>query len=190
YRDFAHASQLIRYLKERFSPCVGGAVYPEGRPDCSWQDNLRFVRIKREAGAEFFITQLFFENDHFFRFVEESSLGESVIPGILPIFGPRQLEMARKLAGAHVPKRLLDRLSRYRDDPESYRAAGLDYAAEQITGLVEAGFGFVHIFTLNRARDTARLLGMLGGLSSRNPRGSDAGDRASRGEDVASGEAH
>ncbi len=158
FRDFSNASQLIRHVKEHHPPCVGAAAYPEGRPDCSREDNLGYAREKRDAGAEFFITQMFFENDCFYRFVEESGLGEAVIPGILPIFGPGQLEMAKNLAGAHIPRPLLQRLMRCRDDAEAFREVGLDHASAQISELVGAGFGFVHIFTLNRWRDTAELL--------------------------------
>ena len=162
FHDFRYCSELVEFISRGFDTCVGAAVYPEGRTDCSWEDNLRYSRLKESVGAEFFVSQLFFENDHFQRFVEESGLGVPVIPGILPIFGPRQLEMARDLAGAHIPRRLAERVMRYRDDPESMRAAGIAYAAGQIVDLAERGFDFVHIFTLNRYRDTVDLLREVG----------------------------
>jgi len=162
FQDFSYCSELIDFITSRFDACVGAAVYPEGRPDCVWEDNLAFARLKEELGAEFFITQLFFDNSHFYRFVEQAGLNAPVIPGILPVFGKRQVDVAQTLAGATIPPALGETIRRFEHDAASLRQAGIEYAAQQIRELAEEGFDFVHLFTLNRPRDTADLLREIG----------------------------
>lgn len=155
-RDFAHASDLIRFLKQQTSLHPAGACYPEKHfeaPDLA--SDIRFLKEKEEAGAEFLITQLFFQNDAFYRFLEAKEKAGVTLPvlaGIMPITSAKQLGTTVSLSGSSVPKELADLLAIYADQPEEMRKAGIDYAIRQIQDLKAHGADGIHIYTMNRPK--------------------------------------
>lgn len=155
-RDFAHASDMISFLKERESLHIAGACYPEKHFESfSMEADLNNLRRKQDAGAECFISQLFFDNDFYYSFLEKAQKKGISVPicaGIMPITSARQIGTTITLAGSSVPKPLADLIAAYGDSPEDMRKAGIDYAIRQIRDLQENGVRDVHIYTMNKPR--------------------------------------
>ena len=151
--DFAYASDLIGYLKES-GLCVGGACYPEGHVECpSLDDDLENLKKKVDAGVDFLVTQLFFDNDDFYRFRERCLRKRIKVPivcGIMPFTSVKQLQRMTFNCGASIPARVVKRLVAAGDDPDAQRAAGIAYACEQISDLAANGVDGIHIYSMNR----------------------------------------
>ena len=150
---FHHAVELMDKLKGE-GLCLGGACYPEGHIECSDpQEDLRHLYEKQQAGAEFFVTQLFFDNACFYKFMDRARQIGITIPvtaGIMPILSKAQIERMIFTCGASLPSAIIRILNRYENDAESLRKAGIDYAAAQIRDLRQNGADGVHIYTMNR----------------------------------------
>ena len=164
-RAFAHASDLIAYLKETTSLHAAGACYPEKHFEAeSFEEDLRHLKEKCDAGAEFLITQLFFDNDSFLRFREaagKAGINLPICAGIMPITTARQIGTTVSLSGSSVPKKMADMIAAYADDPADLRKAGIEYAAEQIRGLKAEGADGIHIYTMNRPKVAAEILELI-----------------------------
>ncbi|MDO4333880.1 MAG: methylenetetrahydrofolate reductase [NAD(P)H] [Eubacteriales bacterium] len=161
-RDFAHASDLTRYLKENTDFHIAGACYAEKHfeaPDLA--TDIRHLKEKEEAGAEFLITQLFFENSSFYRFMEEIDKAGITIPvhaGIMPITTANQLGTTVTLSGSSVPKELSDLIATYGEHPQDMRKAGVDYAVRQILDLKAHGVNDIHIYSMNKPKTTREIV--------------------------------
>ncbi len=152
--DFAHAVDLIRALKSDGAFCVGAACYPEGHLECddAYRD-LVYLREKQDAGADFLVTQLFFDNDLFYRFLEDVKKVGVSIPisaGIMPIFSRSQIERMIFMCGVSLPSAIIRLLYKYEHDPESLKQAGIAYAVDQMEQLIRGGADGVHIYTMNQ----------------------------------------
>ena len=161
-RDFAHASDMTAFLKEHSPLHIAGACYPEKHYECfSMESDLQNLRRKQDAGAEFFITQLFFDNDAFYSFREKAAAKGIVLPicaGIMPITSAKQLGTTISLSGSSVPKALADIIAAYSDSPEDMRKAGIDYAIRQIRDLQENYTDGIHIYTMNKPKIAAEIV--------------------------------
>lgn len=161
-RDFAHASDLTRFLKANSDLHIAGACYAEKHyeaPDLS--TDLRHLKEKEEAGAEFLISQLFFENSCFYRFLEKAQKAGITLPvhaGIMPITAAKQLGTTVTLSGSSVPKELADLIAAYGDHPEDMRKAGIDYAVRQILDLKAHGIRHIHIYSMNKPKTTRAIV--------------------------------
>lgn len=155
-RDFAHASDMMAFLKEQTDLKLAGACYPEKHFEAfSMESDLNNLRKKQEAGAEFLISQLFFDNDYYYGFLEKAAKKGITIPicaGIMPITSAKQIGTTITLAGSSVPKALADIIASYGDDPEEMRKAGIDYAIRQIRDLQENGINDIHLYTMNKPK--------------------------------------
>ena len=153
-RDFAHASDMMSFIREHTGLHMAGACYPEKHFEAfSMESDLNNLRRKQEAGAEFFISQLFFDNDFYYSFLEKAAKKGITVPicaGIMPITSAKQIGTTITLAGSSVPKALADIIATYGDNPEEMRKAGIDYAIRQIRDLQENGVGDIHIYTMNK----------------------------------------
>jgi len=162
---FRHATELIRLLKERSDVCVGAACYPEVHPEAtSATDDLLWARRKVELGAEFLITQLFFDNRHYFSFkwrAREAGIEAPIVPGIMPITNVAQIERFTKMCGAHIPGELRQRLDKHREDPGVVMAIGIEHAITQCRDLINSGAPGIHFYTLNRSHATRSVLAAL-----------------------------
>ncbi|MCL1940439.1 MAG: methylenetetrahydrofolate reductase [Synergistaceae bacterium] len=152
--DYKYAEDLIRDIRACGEFCIGAACYPEGHIECG---DLNFdtecLRRKQEAGADFLVTQLFFENDYFYRFLERARGGGVTLPisaGVMPILGRKQIERMIFLCGASLPSGIIKLLHKYEDSPGDLCAAGIEYAAKQIEALLAHGVDGVHIYTMNK----------------------------------------
>ena len=161
-RAFAHASDLTRFLKEHTDLEVAGACYPEKHFEAeSLDSDITYLKEKQEAGAAFFITQLFFENDSFYRFLEKKNHAGITLPvcaGIMPITSAKQLGTTVTLSGSSVPKELADIIATYGENPEDMRKAGIDYAIRQILDLKQHGADGIHIYSMNKPKTTRSIV--------------------------------
>ncbi|MCR5485279.1 MAG: methylenetetrahydrofolate reductase [NAD(P)H] [Clostridiales bacterium] len=165
--DFHYASELISYIKkENDKFCIGAACYPEGHIECdSFSDDIRHLKEKQDAGADFLVTQLFFENELFYTFREKAVAAGINIPieaGIMPILGKTQVSKMIFKCGASLPSAIIRILNKYENDPDSLKKAGIEYAAEQISELLSNGADGIHIYSMNRpeiARDILKIIG-------------------------------
>ncbi|MFN0242899.1 MAG: methylenetetrahydrofolate reductase [NAD(P)H] [Planctomycetota bacterium] len=159
---FAHATELIEFLRARFHGSIGGACYPEKHVEsASLDDDLKWTKDKVDKGAEFLITQLFFDNAEYFRFVERAraaGIKVPITPGIMPITNVAQVERFTTMCGAKIPHDLLDRLRRVQDDPALVMATGIEHAIKQCRKLLEGGAPGLHFYTLNKSHATRSIL--------------------------------
>ncbi len=159
-RTYKHPSELIPALKEA-GFTVAAACYPEKHYEAaSMEEDIHFLKYKVEQGADFLISQLFFDNAIFYRFLEmceKAGIDVPIEAGIMPITSAKMIGTTINLSGASVPKSMADLLARYQDSPEDMRKAGMDYAITQIRDLRERGVDGVHIYTMNHA-DVARAI--------------------------------
>ena len=153
---------LTRFLKEHTDLEVAGACYPEKHFEAeSLDSDIAYLKEKQEAGAAFFITQLFFENDSFYRFLEKKNHAGITLPvcaGIMPITSAKQLGTTVTLSGSSVPKELADIIATYGENPEDMRKAGIDYAIRQILDLKQHGADGIHIYSMNKPKTTRTIV--------------------------------
>lgn len=154
-KDFSYASDLIAHLKEKDSNlCIGAACYPEGHVACEdYALSMEHLKAKQDAGADFLVSQLFFDNDLFYRFREACDRARIKIPviaGIMPFTSESQVKRMAFTCGATIPAKLIKRLLATGEDPASVRAAGIEFACEQLTDLSRNGVDGLHVYTMNR----------------------------------------
>jgi methylenetetrahydrofolate reductase (NADPH) len=163
---FSHGSELVSFIRqEGFRFCVGGACYPEGHLESPDQaTDLGNLKKKVEAGTEFLITQLFFDNAFYFHFVERArtmGIHCPIVPGIMPITNFEQIERFTRLCGATIPMRLRLQLERCKDDPEAVLQLGVAHATLQCADLLAHGVPGIHFYTLNRSRASRMIVAAL-----------------------------
>ena len=145
---------------------VAVAGFPEVHPRSKDRnEDLRYLKEKVDAGADVVITQLFYDNDHFYRFADDlRRLGVKVpiVPGMLPILSTAQVRRFTALCGAKIPGHLEERLARVDGDDEAATQLGIDYATEQCRGLLDAGVPGIHFYSLNKARSVKAIFENLG----------------------------
>ncbi len=155
---FQFASELTSFVRENYSFCLGGACYPEGHVECRDLDqDLRHLKKKVEAGSDFLVTQLFFDPEVYFRFVDRArSVGITcpIVPGIMPITNVDQVERFTAMCGASIPEGLHRRLEAVRDDRDEVRRIGIEHATDQCAALLQEGAPGIHFYTLNRSPAT------------------------------------
>ncbi len=154
YKHYRHASDLIRAIKRRGGFCIGAAAYPEAHMESeTTEEDLSFMKLKAELGADFFITQLCFDRRAiitFYENVEKAGIQAPVITGIMPVLNPNQITRMALLSACSIPAPLSKMISRYGSDPDSFKKAGLCYAIEEIEYLMDNGIGRFHIYTMNK----------------------------------------
>lgn len=153
--DFEHASDLIRYLKSTAPDlCVGAACYPEGHVEApSFAADIRALKAKQDAGADFLVTQLFFDNELFYRFREACVRARVKLPitvGIMPFTSTKQIQRMAFTCGATIPAAVIRRLVSAGDDAAAQARAGIDYACEQLRDLAANGVDGLHIYSMNK----------------------------------------
>jgi methylenetetrahydrofolate reductase (NADPH) len=164
---FAYAVDLVRYVKSRGCFSIGAAGYPEGHIECP-NKHLDWDRTaaKVEAGAEFILTQLFYDVRHFLEFEDylrhKRQVRVPIVPGVLPFINSEQIQRITSLCGAKMPEGLCRKLESLRQDDESVRQLGVDVCTELCRRLLDHGAPGVHIYCLNRARSGAEILRNLG----------------------------
>lgn len=158
----AHASELVALARQHFDFCIGGACYPEGHVESpSLPADLEHLKKKVDAGCEFLITQLFFDNRRYFDFVDRAraaGVGVPIIPGIMPITNVAQIKRFTEMCGATIPPLLYAELHRLRDDPHAVLSMGVAHATAQCVELLQRGAPGIHFYTLNQSPATRTIL--------------------------------
>jgi methylenetetrahydrofolate reductase (NADPH) len=158
---FAHADELVAFARQRNDFCIGVAGYPEGHPQClNKTRDLEHLKRKVEAGGHFVVTQLFFDNDDFYRFRDEArkiGITTPIVAGIMPITNVQQIKRFISMCGAKIPNPLLLKLEAVEHDPAAAARAGIEYAVEQCRDLVKNGVDGLHFYTLNKSSATVQI---------------------------------
>lgn len=152
-KDFAHASDLISYARERSDLSFSGACYPEGHTECdSLEKDIENLKIKIEAGATHLISQLFFDNGSFYNFLDKARSAGINVPieaGIMPCVNASQIQRMVGMCGASLPPKFTKMIARYENNTEAMRSAGIAYAVDQIIDLCANGVDGIHLYTMN-----------------------------------------
>jgi len=158
-----YAVELVELIRSFFGDyfSVGVAAYPEGHPESpnlEWE--VKFFKKKVEAGADFAITQMFFVNEYYYKFVElcrKAGIDIPIIPGIMPITNFKQIRKFASLCGATIPSSLVERMEKVEDKPEEVKKIGIEFAVEQCLDLIEHGVPGLHFYTLNKSDATLKI---------------------------------
>ena len=165
---FAHAEDLVREIKAAGGFCVGAACYPEKHPESADSvEDLRMLKRKVDAGADFLTTQMFFDNSLFYRFLwkaREAGIDVPIVAGIMPITSGRQVERARLLSGSTMPPRFLSIVDKWGGNPAAMEQAGVAYATGQIVDLLANGVNAIHVYTMNKPSVAEAILDNLSEL--------------------------
>ncbi len=171
---FRYADELVSFIRERYGSklCLGGAAYPEKHVECGNPAvDLDNLKRKVDAGIDFLITQFFFDNRHYWDFVERaraSGIRVPIVPGIIPITNIGQVERMTSMSGATLPFKLAAELNRRRNEGDAVTRLGVAHAASQCIDLLVGGAPGIHFYTMNRSRATRdifhalRALGLVG----------------------------
>ena len=151
--DFKHASELTAYLKEKGDFCIAGACYPECHPESENRiEEMRNLKKKVDAGAEVLLSQLFFDNQYFYRFVDDcriAGIDVPVTPGIMPVINAAQIKRMVTLCGASLPPKFERIINKYADNKAALFDAGMSYALSQIIDLLANDVDGIHLYTMN-----------------------------------------
>jgi methylenetetrahydrofolate reductase (NADPH) len=160
-----YSTELAKLIRAEYAFSVGAACFPELHPESpDLAHDLRFLRHKIECGVSFLITNLFFDNEMYFRFVEEAraaGIETPIIPGIMPITDVGQIKTITGMCGASIPETLLEQLESRADDREAVLQLGVSYATLQCAELLARGAPGIHFYTLNRSPATRAILAAL-----------------------------
>ncbi|MEI8040426.1 MAG: methylenetetrahydrofolate reductase [NAD(P)H] [Verrucomicrobiota bacterium] len=165
---FQFSSELVRFIREQGDFSIGVAGFPEGHVACKDGKHADWGHLKEkvDAGADFVLTQLFFDNSDFLQFRDHLTrkLGVSVpiVPGIVSILNGAQIKRFTAMCGARIPAPLAARLDAFGDDDAAAAEFGIEYATRQCEELLRAGVPGMHFYTLNKAHSTVRILNNLG----------------------------
>lgn len=161
----AYASDLAALISESYDFCIGGACFPEGHLDSpDMETDIWVLHQKLAGGVRFLITQLFFDNNFYFDFVERAradGIGVPIIPGIMPITNYEQIKRFTSMSGAKIPEALQAELDARVENPEAVAELGVAYATLQCHDLLARGAPGIHFYTLNKSPATSAILGAL-----------------------------
>ncbi len=163
---FAHASDLIRFIKDNFDFTIGCAFYPEKHVEAkTLEDDLAALKLKQDNGADFTVSQLFFDNANFFRFRDKAAamgITMPMIAGIMPVLNLKQLPRFEEMSGCVIPEALTESLGD--GDDESVRERGVEFATKQCAELIDNGIAGIHLYCLNRHASVVQITENLRGL--------------------------
>lgn len=166
--DFKYASDLISYIKERGDFHISAACYPESHLDSpDIITDIKNLKHKQDVGAEHFMSQLFFDNELFYSFLEKARIAGVTAPieaGIMPVTNKKSIERMVSMCGASLPAKFTRIMARYENSPEALRDAGIAYAVDQIVDLVASGVDGIHLYTMNNPYIAERILAAVSGV--------------------------
>lgn len=159
---FSYGNELVGHVRGLGDACIGAACYPEGHVEASSvYEDLHHLKVKVDAGVDFLITQLFFDNRHYFDFVDRArakGITIPIVPGIMPISNAEQVQRFTKMCGATIPPPLMEELERRKDQPEAVHELGVAHATIQCLGLLQGGAPGIHFYTLNKSTATREIV--------------------------------
>lgn len=160
--SYKYASDLIRRISSDDTICVGGACYPEGHLESNnLEEDIKNLKIKVDSGADFLVTQLFFDNELFYKFKDlacKMGINIPITAGIMPVTNRKQIERMVSLSGASLPQKFKRIMEKYENNPQALKEAGIVYATEQIIDLLSWGIDGIHLYTMNRPETCRRII--------------------------------
>ena len=172
FSDFKHASDLASYIKSKYDAKFGmaGACYPEKHPEAdNIATDIEFLKVKQDAGMEFFNTQLFFDNEVFYHFLlkaRKAGVTVPIIPGIMPVTNYSQINRMIQMSGCKVPLKLLNQFDRYKDDKDAIEEIGLIFTSYQILDLMANDVDGIHIYSMNKSGFISKLMDNISYVAS------------------------
>ena len=170
-QDFCYASELIEFIRSQGNFHLYGACYPEVHPEArSAADDIRHLKEKVDKGATHLISQLFFDNNSFYQFLERCDIAGIHVPieaGIMPVVNEKQIQRMVSLCGASLPRKFTVMMQRFGHSPEAIRDAGIAYAVDQIVDLVANGVDGIHLYTMNNPLVARRITEAVSGILGR-----------------------
>jgi methylenetetrahydrofolate reductase (NADPH) len=164
--SFAHASDLMAFIRPKFDFCLGVAGYPEGHIEASSKEkDLEYLKLKVRNGADYIITNYVYNNQYFFDFVERcrsAGITVPILPGVMPIYSEKMMESLASLCGATITDEIRQRLASLPEgDKQAVLDFGIEFAYQQCKGLLEGGAPGVHIYTMDRWKSTFEIVSRL-----------------------------
>lgn len=160
--DFKHADELVQYIKDNTNLSVAIAGYPEGHKECeSFEKDMLYLKQKADKGADVIYTQMFFNTEHYFSFVEKClklGINQTVIPGILPVSSYNQILKMADMCKVEIPSKMREILEKHQDDKDYTKKYGIEYASIQCQKLLQNGAKGLHFYTLNKAHAVSEIL--------------------------------
>lgn len=165
--DFLYASNLIEFVASKHNFCIAAAGYPEAHPEAESLDaDIAFLKEKVDKGADFIVTQLFFDNRHYFDYVErarKAGITIPIVPGIMPITNFTQIKKFTQMCGASIPEFLVEKLDPYQDNLAKTYEIGVEFSINQCRELLNNGAPGLHFYTLNKSRATVEIFSSVKG---------------------------
>lgn len=159
---YGYAKELVAHIRKVNNFCIAAAAYVEGHVDSKrLSEDLTYLKEKVDAGVDFLITQLFFDNRLFYDFMEKALMKGIKCPvsaGVMPIFKADQIKSITAKSGCSIPARLVLMMDKYQENPDDLRKAGIEYAITQIRDLIGNGVDGIHLYTMNRPKSTAEIM--------------------------------
>lgn len=163
--DFEHADDLISYIKSHSNLSVAAAGYPEGHKESeTLNEDIFYLKQKVIKGADVIYTQMFFNNDHYFSFVERclnNGITVPIIPGILPVTSFKQLQKMSQMCKVDIPEKFAENLEKFQDDKDYVKKCGIEFASLQCSELIKNGVNGLHFYTLNKSYAVGEILSNL-----------------------------
>ena len=153
-RYYAHASDLIHDIKSSYDFCICGACYPEVHPEAaSAEEDIRNLKIKVDEGVDFLTTQLFYDNETFYRFMERvraAGITVPVLAGLMPVTSYRQIANIIKLSGTKIPPAFMADLDRFQESDDDIKKSSIDFIRRQMADLLAHGVNGIHLYSMNK----------------------------------------
>lgn len=170
---YSHAIELVEHIHNFGGFGIAVAGYPEKHIEApDFETDLHYLKDKAEAGADVIITQLFYDNSFFYRFVERCQaigIRQPIVPGLLPVLNVQQIQRITSMCGSSIPEDLLRRLQAVEDDQDRVLDVGIRHTSRQAQDLLEQGVPGIHFYVLNRYFHIAEIMAELGHTSARSP---------------------
>ncbi len=164
-QDLSYGKDLVSFIKKEGDFCVGVAVYPEGHIETSSIDeDMNYTKQKIDSGADFAVTQMFFDNNYYYSLLdrmEKNNLNIPVLPGILPLTDVAKVKQFASICRSTIPKHIEETMARYKNNPADMEKVGIDFTIKQCQDLIKNGIKKLHFFTLNKHQVLERILESL-----------------------------
>ncbi|MGE0085503.1 MAG: methylenetetrahydrofolate reductase [NAD(P)H] [Desulfococcaceae bacterium] len=165
-KSFSYAADMISFIKKHYDFALGCAGYPEGHIEAqSLEKDIEYLKRKVDSGAEYIVTQYFYDNSYFFDYVRKcraTGIRVPIIPGIMPVYTIKMTRMLSSVCGSAIPDELQRRFDAVdAEDKDAVLNLGIDFAAEQCRGLLKEGVDGLHFYTMDRSKSTSEILTRL-----------------------------
>lgn len=160
-RYYTHASDMIADVKDTYEFGIAGACYPEVHQEAaSLQEDIKYLKVKVDSGVDFLITQLFYNNEVFYQFLEnvrEAGIDVPILAGLMPVTSAGQVKNIVEMSGTKIPNELAEAIEKYGDNPEDMKKAGIEFTKRQMEALLQHGVNGIHLYTMNKI-ETAKAI--------------------------------